>query len=91
MKLLWPENLPDLNAIKKAWFWMKKKITKRGPISDRKKLRVRWEKCWEDLPQSKIQEWITAISDYVKKIIRLERGNEYKEGRNKCQEKVIIY
>ena len=70
---------------------MKKETTKRGLTSDRKKLRVRWEKCQEDLPQSKIQEWIIAIPNHVKEIIRLEGGNEYKEGRNKGQEKVIIY
>jgi hypothetical protein len=29
---------------------------------------VRWEKCWEDLSQSKIQEWIATIPDYVKEI-----------------------
>ena len=50
MKMLWPGNSPDLNAIEKAWFWMKKETTKRGPTINRKKLRVRWEKCWEDLP-----------------------------------------
>ena len=61
-------NLSDLNVIEKAWFWIKKETVKRGPTSDRKKLRVRWEKCWEDLPQSKIQEWIAAIPDYVKEI-----------------------
>jgi hypothetical protein len=90
MKMLWPGNSPDLNAIEKAWFWMKRETTKRGPTSDKKKLRVRWEKCWEDLPQSKIQEWITAIPDHVKAIIRLEGGNEYKEGRKKGEEKVAI-
>ena len=91
MKMLWPGNSPDLNAIEKAWFWIKKETTKREPTSNRKKLRVRWEKCWEDLPQSKIQEQITVIPDYVKEIIRLEGGNEYKEGRKKGQEKVAIY
>ena len=62
---------------------MKKETTKRGLTSDKKKLRARWEKCWEDLPQSKIQEWIIVIPDHVKEIIRLEGGNEYKEGRKK--------
>jgi hypothetical protein len=69
-------NLSDLNVIEKAWFWIKKETIKRGPTSDRKKLRVRWEKCWEDLPQSKIQEWIAVIPDYIKEIIRLEGGNK---------------
>jgi transposase len=45
MKMLWLGNSPDLNVIKKAWFWMKKETTKRGPTSDKKKLRARWEKC----------------------------------------------
>jgi hypothetical protein len=44
MKMLWPVNLPDLNAIEKAWFYIKKETTKRGPISNKKKLKARWEK-----------------------------------------------
>jgi transposase len=80
--MLWPGNSPDLNIIEKAWFWMKKETTKRGPTSNRKKLRVRWEKYWEDLPQSKIQEWIIVIPDYVKEIIYLEGGISIKrDGR----------
>jgi transposase len=91
MKMLWPGNSPDLNAIERAWFYMKKETTKRGPTSNRKKLRVRWEKCWEDIPQKKIQEWIEAIPHHVAEVIRLKGGNEYKEGRKKGQEKVAIY
>ena len=45
MKMLWPVNSPDLNVIKKAWFYMKRETTKQGPTTDRKKLRVQWEKC----------------------------------------------
>jgi hypothetical protein len=41
IKMLWPGNLPNLNAIKKAWFWIKKETIKRGPTSDKKKLRAR--------------------------------------------------
>jgi transposase len=91
IKMLWPANSPDLNAIEKAWFYMKRETTKRGPTTDRKKLRVRWEKCWEDLPQSKIQEWIEAIPHHVQEIIRLNGGNEYQEGQKKGQEKVTVY
>jgi hypothetical protein len=69
-------NLSDLNVIEKAWFWIKRETIKRGPTSDRKKLRVRWEKCWGDLPQSKIQEWIAVIPHYIKEIICLEGGNK---------------
>jgi hypothetical protein len=59
---------------------MKKETTKRGGTSNKKKLRARWERCWEDLPQSKIQEWIERIPHHVKEVIQLEGGNEYKEG-----------
>jgi transposase len=41
MKIIWPSNSPDLNAIERAWFYLKKETTKRGPISNRKKLRAR--------------------------------------------------
>jgi transposase len=91
MKMLWPSNSPDLNAIERLWYHMKRETTKRGPTSNGKKLRARWEKCWEGIPQAKIQEWIEAIPHYVKEIIRLEGGNEYKEGRKKGQEKVVVY
>ncbi|PMD53643.1 uncharacterized protein K444DRAFT_493812, partial [Hyaloscypha bicolor E] len=73
IKMLWLVNLPNLNIIEKAWFYMKKEIIKRGLITNRKKLKARWE--------NKIQEWIEAIPYYVKEIIRLEGGNKYKEGR----------
>jgi hypothetical protein len=39
-----------------------------------------WYRAWEDLPQEKIQQWIEAIPDHIQEIIRLEGGNEYKEG-----------
>jgi hypothetical protein len=91
MKMIWPSNSPDLNAIEPLWFWMKRETTKRGPTSNRKKLRVRWERCWEDLSQSKIQEWIEAIPHHLAEIIRLKGGNEYKEGRKKGEEKAVVY
>ena len=91
MKMLWPANSPDLNAIEPTWFYIKKETTKQGPSSNRKKLKVRWEKYWADLPQSKIQEQIKAIPHHIAEIIRLEGGNEYKEGRKKGEEKVAVY
>jgi hypothetical protein len=48
--MLWPANSPDLNIIEKAWFYMKKEITKQGLMTNRKKLKARWEKYWQDLP-----------------------------------------
>lgn len=80
-KLLWCGNSPDLNAIEPCWPWMKRYTTKKGaPKSRAEAIRV-WEQCWRDLPQEKIQAWIERIPVHVKEIIRLEGGNEYKEGR----------
>jgi hypothetical protein len=44
-----------------------------------------WEKCWEELPQDKIQMWIERIPIHIQKIIELEGGNEYKEGKGHIQ------
>ena len=33
VKLLWPSNSPDLNAIEPAWYWLKRETTKRGVTS----------------------------------------------------------
>ena len=40
MKMIWPSNSPDLNAIEPTWLYMKKETTKKGATSDKKKLRV---------------------------------------------------
>jgi hypothetical protein len=39
-----------------------------------------WYQAWKDLPQEQIQQWIRAIPDHIQEIIRLDGGNEYKEG-----------
>jgi hypothetical protein len=39
-----------------------------------------WYQAWQDLTQEQIQQWIRAIPDHIQEIIRLEGGNEYKEG-----------
>ena len=37
--------------------------------------------AWKELPQEKIQDWIERIPVHVQKVIELEGGNEYKEGK----------
>jgi transposase len=81
-KLLWCGNSPDLNAIEPCWPWMKRQTTKKGAPKNRAEAVRAWEQCWKDLPQDKIQAWIERIPVHIKKIIELEGGNEYKEGRN---------
>ena len=39
-----------------------------------------WYKAWNDIPQEQIQQWISAIPYHIQEVIRLEGGNEYKEG-----------
>jgi hypothetical protein len=43
------------------------------------------------MPQKKIHKWIERIPIYIKEVIRLEDGNEYKEGRKKGQLKNRVY
>ncbi|KAM5345573.1 hypothetical protein ACJ41O_005222 [Fusarium nematophilum] len=80
-RLLWCGNSPDLNAIEPCWPYLKRATTKKGaPKTRAEAIRV-WKAAWKEVPQEKIQAWIERIPTHVKKIISLEGGNEYKEGR----------
>jgi hypothetical protein len=80
-RLLWCGNSPDLNAIEPAWPYLKRETTKKGAPRSRAEAIRKWEAAWKELPQEKIQAWIERIPVHVQKIIELEGGNEYKEGR----------
>jgi hypothetical protein len=80
-RLLHPPNSPDLNAIEKAWPWLKRTTTARGATTDPKEMERRWLKGWNDIPQAQIQVWIEGIMHNIQEVIRLEGGNKYKEGR----------
>jgi len=43
------------------------------------------------MPQEKIQAWIERIMIYIQDVIRLDGGNEYKEGRLKGQAKNRVH
>jgi len=80
-RLLWPPNSPDLNAIEKCWWYLKVKTTWYGAPCSLKEARNNWLKAWRELPQTEIQKWIEGIMHNIQEVIRLEGGNEYKEGR----------
>jgi transposase len=82
-RLLWPGNSPDLNPIEPCWPWMKRYTTRKGAPKNRSEAIKVWERCWKDLTQEQIQAWIERIPRHIQKIIELEGGNEYKEGREK--------
>lgn len=82
-RLLWPGNSPDLNAIEPCWPWMKRYTTKKGAPKTRVEAMKAWHQAWEELPQERIQEWIERLPRHIEEIIRLEGGNEYREGRYK--------
>src|SRR3984957_6579161 len=90
-RLLWPPNSPDLNIIEPCWFWMKRHTTKHGPITSQAQLKEAWIKCWTEMPQKRIQAWIERIIVHIKEVIRLEGGNEYKEGRFKGKSKLRVH
>ena len=82
LRLLWPGNSPDLNAIEPCWPWMKRKTTRFGAPRTRTEMVKAWEKCWyKQLTQDRIQKWIERIPRHIQEVIRLNGGNEYREGR----------
>ena len=80
-RLLWCGNSPDLNAIEPCWPWMKRATTKKGAPKNRRDAIQAWKQAWDELPQAKIQAWIERIPVHIQKIIQLDGGNEYEEGR----------
>jgi len=69
--------------IEPAWPYLKRVTTKTGAPKSRAEAERVWEKAWEDLDQSRIQMWIERIPHHIEEVIRLEGGNEYREGRPK--------
>jgi hypothetical protein len=70
---------------------MKRETTKKGLITLKEALKALWLKLWKEMPQKKIYEWIERIPIYIEEVIRLEGGNEYKEGRKKGQLKNRVH
>ena len=91
IRLLWSPNSSDLNIIKLCQFWMKRHITKHSAITSRVQLKEAQIKCWNKMPQERIQAWIERIILYIRKVIRLESRNKYKEGRLKGQAKNRVH
>jgi hypothetical protein len=82
-KLFWCANSPDLNMIEPCWPLMKRQTTKKGAPTSRQEAIQAWQKAWKDLSQEQIQAWIERMPRHIEEVIRLEGGNEYKEGRRK--------
>jgi len=78
--MLWCGNSPDLNMIEPVWPHIKRSTTKRGAPGSREVAEKAWYKVWDDLEQERIQAWIRRIMGHVKQVIRLEGGNNYREG-----------
>jgi transposase len=79
--LLWPGNSPDLNMIEPAWAHLKRVTTKKGAPQTRAQAEKAWRSAWDGLEQGRIQAWIERIPRHIQKVIELEGGNEYQEGK----------
>ena len=49
LRLLWPGNSPDLNAIEPTWMYMKRETTRKGAPTARKVAQQQWSKCWNEM------------------------------------------
>ena len=78
--LFWLGNSPDLNMIEPCWPYMKHMTTRKGPLTNRKDAEREWRKCWAELEQGRIQQWIERIIRHVKLVNDLHRDNNYREG-----------
>ena len=88
-RLIWCGNSPDMNAIEPAWPYLKRETTKKGPPESRAVAERVWARAWKDMPQEKIQRWIKRIPYHVQQIINCKGGNEYIEGNEVIETRVI--
>ena len=80
LKMRWPGNSPDLNAIEPSWAFLKRGSSTRGAPLSWPLLKDRWRGEWRAMPQSEIRRWIERLPENIAKIIALEGGNAYQEG-----------
>jgi hypothetical protein len=55
-------------------------VHRKGAPTSRKIAEQLWTRCWKDMSQARIRRWIERIPYHIQEIIRLEGGNDYKEG-----------
>ena len=60
---------------------MKRRTTYKGAPSKKAGMTKSWFANWPALDLASVQAWIEALPHNIAEIIRLEGGNEYKEGR----------
>lgn len=80
-RLFWCPNSPDMNMIEPCWYWMKRRTTRHRPLRNNKEASLRWQICWSELSQKRIQKWIERIPRHIQEVIEAGGGNEYREGR----------
>jgi transposase len=78
IKMLWPANSPDANAIEQAWPWMRRHITEDYDISTKEEeCAQKWRDEWEKLPIEQINAWIDSIPKRIIQILEQERDNNF--------------
>ena len=61
---------------------MKRETTKNRATTRIKQMKEDWEDFWDDMAQERIQAEIERILLHIQEVIRLNRGNEYKESKS---------
>ena len=83
--MLQPSNSPDLNMIELCQLQIKRETTKKGAPTSRAAAEQIWLETWKKLEQWRIQAWIERITRHIKKVIKLQRGNDQCEGAEENQ------
>ncbi len=78
IKMLWPANSPDANAIEQAWLWMRRHITDDYDVSTTvEECERQWREEWEKLSIEQINAWIDSIPKRIIQILEQEGGNNF--------------
>lgn len=78
IKMLWPANSPDANAIEHVWPWIRQHITGEFPVSTTEaQCEAQWRAQWDKLDVDTIDRWIERIPDIIRQIIAHNGGNDF--------------
>jgi transposase len=75
-RIAWPPQSPDLNPIEHCWDYIRAQIKKRKhcPTTDDEVIQA-WEEEWAKIPQEKINGWIDALENQLRKVLACDGNN----------------
>lgn len=88
-RILWRGKSRDVDMIEPAWTWVAGRSRSGGAPETREEAIRAWKRGWNDVPQTGMQGWIEGIVRDIQRVMEVEGGKEYGEGRSDDDERQV--